>query len=121
MRQTTQKFGLVVSEFHVAPQANPETGLPYHEWLVEGDSIAFPDEAITFMDKLMQEQNVYYKDLLDGTILDRLKVTALVPDSFNSYMKSQGKLGGQNKVPRLANDRKIADELIALQAAIPNK
>jgi len=120
MRQTTQKFGLVVSEFHVAPQTNPETGLPYHEWLVEGDAIAFPDEAITFMDKLMQEQNVYYKDLLDGNILDRLKITALAPDSFNSYMKSKGKLGGQNKVPRLANDRKIADELIALQAAIPN-
>lgn len=120
MKQTTQKFGLVVSEFHVAPQTNPDSGLPYHEWLVEGETIEFSEEAIAFMDQLMQEQNVYYKDLLEGNILDRLKITSLAPESFNNYMKSQGRLGGQNKVPRLSNDRKIADKLVALQDRIPN-
>lgn len=114
MRQTTRKFGLVVSEFHVAPQTNPADGLPFHEWLVEGDKIDFPEEAIIFMDKLMQEQNSYYKDLLEGNILDRLKITKLPADAFSNYMKSQGKLGGQNKVPRLSNDRKIADALAGM-------
>ena len=120
MKQTTQKFGLVVSEFHVAPQTNPVDGLPYHEWLVEGDNVHFTPEALAFMNDLMQEQNTYYKDLLEGNILDRLKVTPLPTGSFNNYMKSKGKLGGQNKVPRLANDRKIADALVDLQRAVPN-
>lgn len=101
-------------EFTVAPQVNPESGPPYHEWLVAFDVL--PDDAAAFaqtLDQAMQEQNIYYRDLIDGAILKPLKLSILPKDAFISYMKRQGKLGGQNKVPRLSNDRKIADDLLA--------
>ena len=63
------------------------------------------------LDRNLQKLNTYYKDLIKGGVLQPLKITVLKKNSFRSYMKSIGKLGGQNKVPRLANDRKIADEL----------
>ena len=63
----------------------------------------------------MNLQNIYYEDLIVGNILQPLVITPLQRDAFRSYMKSQGKLGGQNKVPRLSNDRKIADELEGLK------
>jgi hypothetical protein len=56
----------------------------------------------------MRQQNIYYDDLITGNILRTLKIRPLRRDAFREYMKSEGKLGGQNKVPRLANDRKIA-------------
>ena len=70
------------------------------------------EEIAFFMDTIMQDQNTYYKDLIKGKVLQTLKITSLKTDSFNNYMKSQGKLGGQNKVPRLSDNRKIADVLI---------
>ena len=102
-----------VVEFSVAPQVNPpEGGLPYHEWFVEFDEV--PENLEVFaakVDKEMVKQNIYYEDLISGNILHPLKIRPLKRDSFRAYMKTQGKLGGQNKVPRLANDRKIADFL----------
>lgn len=101
-----------VTEFHVAPQVNPESGLPYHEWFIETDTIPNdPSAMANLIDNKMQELNVYYKDLIQGNVLQTCKLTFLQKDAFNSYMKSVGKLGGQNKVPRLANNRKIADQL----------
>ena len=70
------------------------------------------EEIAFFMDTIMQDQNTYYKDLIKGKVLQTLKITSLKTDSFNNYMKSQGKLGGQNKVPRLSDNRKIAEGLI---------
>ncbi|HRG88188.1 MAG TPA: GH3 auxin-responsive promoter family protein [Chitinophagales bacterium] len=108
MRET----GAGVSEFTVAPQVNPTIGLPYHEWFVEFSNA--PNNLARFSevaDRVLQDKNVYYKDLRTGNILQQLQVRALKPNAFASYMKTQGKLGGQNKVPRLMNDRKIADEL----------
>ena len=99
-------------EFTVAPQVNPPTGLPHHEWLVEFASQ--PKDMLAFakdLDGQLQNLNVYYDDLISGNILERLRITALPKDAFRNYMKSLGKLGGQNKVPRLANDRTIADAL----------
>ena len=64
--------------------------------------------------KSMQNQNTYYRDLIEGKVLQPLKISSLKEDSFNAYMKSQGKLGGQNKVPRLSDNRKIADQLLGL-------
>jgi GH3 auxin-responsive promoter len=105
--------GAQIVEFTVAPQVNPpEGGLPYHEWLVEFD--VPPADLAAFaldVDARMRVQNIYYDDLITGNILRPLKITPLRRDAFREYMKSQGKLGGQNKVPRLANDRKIADWL----------
>jgi hypothetical protein len=63
------------------------------------------------VDAALQKKNIYYFDLIEGNILHPLVIQTLKKDTFINYMRSQGKLGGQNKVPRLANDRKIADEL----------
>lgn len=108
-----QKHHIKIVEFTVAPQINPpEGGLPYHEWFVEFDEI--PDDLAAFakaVDEAMIAQNIYYKDLIEGQILRPLVIRPMQRDAFRNYMKSQGKLGGQNKVPRLANDRKIADAL----------
>ncbi|NND63417.1 MAG: hypothetical protein HKN48_09515 [Flavobacteriaceae bacterium] len=118
MEQAIEKFKFSVSEFTVAPQTKTDNGvLPYHEWLVEFDhKPANIDEIAQFIDNEMMRQNSYYLDLIEGKILQSLKITSLPKESFHNYMKSQGKLGGQNKIPRLSNDRKIADELLQLQA-----
>jgi hypothetical protein len=104
--------GTEVAEFTVAPMVNPKEGLPYHEWLVEFSND--PSDKETFSRILNEEMirlNTYYADLIAGNILQPLRVTSLKKDSFIQYMKSLGKLGGQNKVPRLSNDRNIADAL----------
>ncbi len=111
-----KKENISIVEFTVAPQIHPKAGLPYHEWLVEFDSTPKNIEALEKMvDAKMVEQNIYYKDLIDGNMLRTLRITPVRRDSFRDYMKSQGKLGGQNKVPRLSNDREIADKILALQ------
>ncbi len=116
MQNTMAKFGFALNEFTVAPKINPNNGLPYHEWLVEFQEIPENLEAIAaYLDLNLQQQNSYYKDLLAGSILRTLVITPLKIDSFKVYMKSEGKLGGQNKIPRLSNDRKIANALLSLQ------
>ena len=102
-----------VVEFTVAPQVRPpEGGLPYHEWLIEFEHMPENLENLEkALDLAMMEQNIYYRDLIEGKILRPARITPLQRDAFRNYMKSQGKLGGQNKVPRLSNDRKIAEEL----------
>ncbi len=108
--------GVEITEFTVAPQVNdPQGGLPYHEWFIEfatqpKDMVAF----CTKVDKVLQQKNTYYLDLIAGNVLQPLKIKTLPKDAFINYMKAQGKLGGQNKVPRLSNDRAIADELAQL-------
>jgi GH3 auxin-responsive promoter len=117
MQEAIQEFGFSISEFTVAPETETGNELPYHEWLVEFDETPNNlSEIAVQIDKSMQNQNSYYFDLIEGKILQKLKITPLKMNSFNNYMKSQGKLGGQNKIPRLSNDRKIADPLIRLQA-----
>ncbi len=105
--------GINIVEFTVAPQVTAEGGqLPYHEWFIEFG--AEPKDIATFalkVDKALQAKNIYYFDLIEGNILQPLIIRSLKKDTFINYMRSQGKLGGQNKVPRLANDRKIADGL----------
>ncbi len=115
MKRATAGTAIRIKEFTVAPQVAPKEGLPYHEWLIEFD--VEPDDFQTFaknLDAAMEAQNVYYKDLIQGNVLRCLVITPVVRNGFQAYMKSIGKLGGQNKVPRLSNDRKIADALINL-------
>ncbi len=113
MLTAAREMNVRVIEFTVAPQVNPpEGGTPYHEWFVEFDQA--PENLIALasrVDELMIRQNIYYEDLIKGQILQPLKLRPLKTGSFREYMKTQGKLGGQNKVPRLSNDRKIADAL----------
>ncbi len=114
IKEAMQEFKFAISEFTVAPQTNPTEGeLPFHEWFIEFEETPKNlSEIAAFLDKSMQEQNTYYFDLIEGSVLHPLKITPLSSGSFNEYMKSQGKLGGQNKVPRLSDNRKIADELV---------
>jgi hypothetical protein len=101
-----------VNEFTVAPQINPTEGLPYHEWLIEFENEPDNLEAFAFqIDHAMRKQNVYYDDLIVGNVLRPLVITNVPKNGFQDYMKSIGKLGGQNKIPRLSNDRKIANVL----------
>ena len=114
MKEAMQRFACTITEFTVAPKTEVEDGeLPYHEWLIEFETAPENmEEVAAFIDTSMQQQNSYYFDLIEGKVLQPLKISALPKDSFKNFMKSQGKLGGQNKVPRLSNDRKIADALL---------
>lgn len=113
MQEATAGTDIRISEFTVAPEINPEgTQLPYHEWFIEFEKE--PDNLDQFaenLDRSLQKQNSYYYDLIEGKILQRLKVTKVPSSGFQQYMKSIGKLGGQNKLPRLSNDRNIAKVL----------
>lgn len=103
----------LVNEFTVAPQTSPEEGeLPYHEWFIEFERPpSNMSKFLTIMEESMKRQNSYYYDLIAGNILQPLKITAIKPNGFQEYMKTLGKLGGQNKVQRLSNDRKVAEGL----------
>jgi hypothetical protein len=114
LMKAANEENLEVIEFTVAPQVNPTNGeLPYHEWFVEFAAMPPDTNAIRMKtDQNLREKNIYYDDLIRGNILQPLKITLLQKDGFRNYMKSIGKLGGQNKVPRLNNDRNIAEALL---------
>lgn len=110
LKEAMENTDISVNEFTVAPQINPESGMPYHEWLIEFENE--PEDINAFalkIDDAMRRQNVYYDDLIVGNVLRTAVITKVQKNGFQEYMKSIGKLGGQNKLPRLANDRKIAD------------
>mgnify|MGYP000853026091 FL=1 len=101
-----------VSEFTVAPQTTPKSGLPYHQWFIEFETHPLDIKSFSQqIDAAMQQQNSYYKDLVQGNVLQPLVVTPVPKLGFHKYMKTIGKLGGQNKTPRLSNDRTIVDAL----------
>ena len=114
MTETVKKHSASVVEFHVAPQVVPlDGGAAYHEWFIEFENP--PKNLKTFaadLDAAMVKQNIYYEDLISGKILRPLIITPLPKNTFIEYMRTQGKLGGQNKVPRLANDRTLASLLV---------
>lgn len=115
IKQISNLTGIRIIEYTVAPQVNPSDGaLPYHEWFIEFETPPrdLPQTAKK-IDEIMTEQNIYYKDLIEGAVLQPLKITVLQRNAFRNFMKDQGKLGGQNKVPRLSNDRKIAEQLLS--------
>ena len=101
-----------INEFTVAPQITPNEGLPYHEWFIEFENEPENPEAFAdALDNAMRKQNIYYDDLIVGNVLRKVVITKVAKNGFQDYMKSIGKLGGQNKIPRLSNDRKIVDLL----------
>ena len=123
MKEATSGTDIQINEFTVAPQITPEgEQLPYHEWFIEFEKE--PEDMKVFaraLDQSLQQQNSYYLDLIAGKILQQLKVTPLPANAFQQYMKSIGKLGGQNKLPRLSNDRKIAEALEKIKNSEENK
>jgi hypothetical protein len=117
LQQTMARFPETeVVEFTVAPVVSAGQGQSHHQWLVEfarppQDMPAFEIE----LDLQLRQRNTYYDDLISGNILSPLQVVALEENAFRNYMRKVGKLGGQNKVPRLSNDRLIADQLVPLK------
>lgn len=112
MKQAMKDTAIQINEFTVAPQITPLEGLPYHEWFVEFENK--PENIVAFaeaIDAEMRVQNTYYDDLIAGKVLRKVVVTPVAKNGFQEYMKSIGKLGGQNKIPRLSNDRTIVDLL----------
>lgn len=113
LEATLEKHPCSITEFHLAPQVTPNQGLPYHEWLIEFEKK--PEDLEAFADHLNFElagRNSYYKDLIEGKVLKRLQITILEKGAFQKYAKAEGKLGGQNKTPRLSNDRGTAEKLL---------
>ncbi|MEK9612302.1 MAG: GH3 auxin-responsive promoter family protein [Flavobacteriaceae bacterium] len=101
-----------IREFTVAPQVSPSEGLPFHEWFIEFDKAPKDLNAFALrMDQALQEKNIYYQDLIQGKVLRPLVIRMVSTNGFRNYMKSIGKLGGQNKVPRLTDHREIADQM----------
>jgi hypothetical protein len=105
--------GMRVDEFTVAPFVNPPSGLPHHQWLIEFETPISEAKNIAFLlDQVMCKKNTYYHDLIAGHVLEPLHIVALQKGTFMKYLASKGKLGGQNKVAHLSDNREIAEGLI---------
>jgi len=112
LQEAIEGTTISVNEFTVAPQISPKEGWPYHEWFIEFENE--PNDLEEFalkIDKAMRKQNVYYYDLIVGKVLRTLVISKVAKNGFQDYMKSIGKLGGQNKLPRLSDNRDIVDKL----------
>jgi hypothetical protein len=112
INEAMEGSNVTINEFTVAPEIAPATGLPYHEWFIEFENE--PEDFKDFelkIDVALRKQNSYYDDLIVGKVLKTLVITKVNKNGFQEYMKSIGKLGGQNKIPRLSNDRIIVDQL----------
>ncbi|MEH6306624.1 GH3 auxin-responsive promoter family protein [Olivibacter sp. CPCC 100613] len=113
LMQVAKEEGVEVTEFTVAPQVNPPVGeLPYHEWFIEfGKQPVDIERFRSKLDRALQQKNTYYFDLIEGRVLQPLVIRSMKKNTFVDYMRSLGKLGGQNKLPRLSNDRVIAEKI----------
>ena len=119
LKHAVDKTELIVNEFTVAPMINSKTGPPFHEWWIEFNSLPSSKSLAKFEKKLdikLQTLNIYYKDLIEGKILKPLQIVVVKKGGFKAYMKKEGKLGGQNKLPRLSNDRKIVSKITTLSS-----
>jgi hypothetical protein len=112
LQEAIENSKVRINEFTVAPQINPVSGLPYHEWFIEFENEPNNLEEFALqIDNAMRKQNIYYDDLIVGKVFRTLVITKVIKNGFKDYMKSIGKLGGQNKLPRLSDNRIIADKL----------
>ncbi len=115
LMDAARKLNTGITEFTVAPKVSPDGELPFHEWFVEfSRPPANLQELARLTDENLQQKNSYYYDLRVGNVLQQLKIRVLKPNAFIDYMRSEGKLGGQKEVPRLTNDRIIAQKLAPL-------
>jgi hypothetical protein len=114
LKEATDQTGISVKEFTVAPMINPVKGLPFHQWWIEFDgnpSIKELELVAKKTDVSLRQINSYYSDLIQGKVLRPLMIISVQKGGFKNYMESEGKLGGQNKLPRLSNNREIVDKI----------
>ena len=115
IEQACSETGTIINEFTVAPKFGTETRMSCHQWFIDFEKEPHSLESFEkLLDKNLQNQNKYYKDLIEGNVISSLKIERVICGGFNAYMKSIGKFGGQNKIPKLSNDRTIADKLYAI-------
>ena len=115
LKKATNDTKIVVKEFTVAPLINPEKGLPFHQWWIEFVGTISIKEIAVLQQKLdenLKEINSYYSDLIKGKVLKPLEIVVVKENGFKNYMEMEGKLGGQNKLPRLSNDRLIVEKMM---------
>ncbi len=115
LKEALTKSNAIVNEFTVAPIINPPKGKSHHQWLIEFEKM--PEDFAAFercIDIALRGHNSYYDDLVEGKIIDSLKIKILPKNSFKNYLKAVGRLGGQNKIPRVSNDRKFADGILGV-------
>lgn len=117
LMKAAAEAGIHITEFTVAPMISQDQGKSYHEWFVEFGSVPADLDAFALaVNENLRTKNIYYNDLITGNILQPLRIRTVRRNGFIDYMKAIGKLGGQNKVPRLSNDRKLANDLAAYLA-----
>jgi GH3 auxin-responsive promoter len=123
MLKSAVELGAKITEFTVAPLISKTAQKSYHEWFVEFEQLPADMEAFEEnLNATLCKKNIYYDDLIRGNILQPLQVRVVEKNGFINFMKSVGKLGGQNKVPRLSNDRAIADQLMKwVENAVPER
>ena len=118
LKKASDQIGVSVKEFTVAPMIEPEKGLPYHEWWVEFYETPpkeKTEELSTKINENLEELNSYYSDLIKGRVLKSLQIVAVQKNGFKKYMENEGKLGGQNKLPRLSNNRAIVEKMLVFK------
>jgi len=114
LMKAAREEGVQINEFTVAPfiKGQDGDGKSFHEWFVEFENRPADIRAFARkVDNNLRSKNIYDNDLITGNILQPLEIHPVKKNGFIDYMKSVGKLGGQNKVPRLSNDRSLAEQL----------
>tara|TARA_B100000427_G_scaffold183975_1_gene152931 strand:+ start:1013 stop:2509 length:1497 start_codon:yes stop_codon:yes gene_type:complete len=119
IEKTCKSTKIIINEFTVAPKFGIDRSTSFHEWFIDFESEeASTNQFAQILDKNLQDQNKYYKDLILGKVISPLKITKIKKHGFKKYMNSIGKLGGQNKIPKISNDRTIAEKLQKLNLII---
>ena len=121
VEKAVYKTGLMVKEFTVAPKFKSKISPARHEWFIEFENSLVDTKVFAKeLDIELRNQNKYYRDLVEGKIIAKPEIRKIVKDGFKKYMKSVGKLGGQNKIPKISSNRKIVDQLNKLNLVVSN-
>ena len=113
LAETSNFFNVIISEFTVAPKLENAGNLPCHEWCIEVEKGDFNMEEFSkSLNSAVCNKNIYYRDLIEGKVLKELEIVVVKKGAFKNYMKAKGKLGGQNKIPRLSNNRELIEAVL---------
>ena len=113
LAETANFFNVIINEFTVAPKLENEGNLPCHEWCIEVEKGDFNmEEFSNSLNSAVCNRNIYYRDLIEGKVLKELEIVVVKKGAFKNYMKAKGKLGGQNKIPRLSNNRELIEAVL---------